>query len=77
MTIAIVTLFVSLVLASGAVGLFIWAIRRGEADYSDQLALMPLADDAGSPVIVDSELSLGAATAAPNPSSSLSQSSKD
>ena len=46
MNIAVLTLFVSLVLATLAVVLFAWAVRRGEPEHAERLALLPLDDDA-------------------------------
>lgn len=42
----LLTLFVSLLLATGAVLFFVWAVKRGESEHSERLALMPLDDDA-------------------------------
>jgi cbb3-type cytochrome oxidase maturation protein len=44
--ILILTLFVSLVLALGGVGFFVWSVRQGAHEHSDRLALLPLRDDA-------------------------------
>ena len=45
MDVLILTIFVSLTLASLGVGLFIWTVRRGTHEHLDHLALLPLEDD--------------------------------
>ncbi len=40
------TLFVSLVLASLGVVLFVWSHRHKTSEHTDRLALLPLEDDA-------------------------------
>ena len=41
----ILTLFVSLMLALGAVLLFTWGYLKGEHDHADRLSLLPLEDE--------------------------------
>lgn len=45
MEVLIVLVFVSLVLASAAVVLFIMRIRGGDFEHSERLSLLPLDDD--------------------------------
>ena len=35
----------SLCLAGGAVGLYLWSVGLGDAEHSDRLSLLPLEDD--------------------------------
>lgn len=41
----ILTMFVSLVLAAGGVGMFIWLAGARTFDHADRLALLPMDDD--------------------------------
>lgn len=49
MEIVILLVFVSLVLAIGAVVFFAWSVREGTHQHADRLALLPLEDDHGEP----------------------------
>jgi cbb3-type cytochrome oxidase maturation protein len=40
----ILTTFVSIFLAAGGVGLFVWSVRARTFDQNDRLALLPLDD---------------------------------
>jgi nitrogen fixation-related uncharacterized protein len=42
----ILTMFVSLVLAAGGVGMFVWLAGARTFDHADRLALLPMDDDA-------------------------------
>ncbi len=45
MEILIVPLLIGVAWVAGAIGLFVWMVRRGSLDHSDRLALLPLRDD--------------------------------
>lgn len=45
MTALLLTLFVGLVLASAAIAGFVFAVRQGDHEHADRLALLPLLDD--------------------------------
>lgn len=45
MEVLTLTLFVSLVLAGGAIAFFIWSIRTGSHEHADRLALLPIDSD--------------------------------
>ncbi|MGF1464921.1 MAG: cbb3-type cytochrome oxidase assembly protein CcoS [Sandaracinaceae bacterium] len=45
MEVLIITVSVSLALAAGGVGLFVWSVRQGTFEHSDRLALLPLEDE--------------------------------
>ena len=45
----ILTMFVSLVLAGGGLGLFVWLAGARTFDHADRLALLPIDDDAPVP----------------------------
>ena len=62
MNVLLLTVFVSLMLALGAVLLFSWGWSKGEHQHSDRLALLPLEDD-GPP---SSSASLESPPAAPS-----------
>ena len=46
MTIVIMLVFVSLVLATSAVALFVRSVRERTYEHSDRLALLPMEEDA-------------------------------
>ena len=45
MDVLILTLFVSLMLAGAAVGLFVWSVKSGSHEHADRLALLPIEGD--------------------------------
>lgn len=45
MTALLLTLFVGLVLAGAAIAGFVFAVRQGDHEHADRLALLPLLDD--------------------------------
>jgi len=45
MTALLLTLFVGLVLASAAIAGFVFAVRQGDHEHADRLAILPLLDD--------------------------------
>lgn len=49
MEVLVLTTFVSLVLATSGVGLFVWSARARTFDHADRLALLPLKEDSGAP----------------------------
>ena len=59
MEVLILTTFVSLVLATAGVGLFVWSARARTFDHADRLALLPLRDDAGVPEPITPSLAEG------------------
>ena len=44
MEVLILTTFVSVFLAAGGVGLFVWSVKARTFDHSDRLAILPLED---------------------------------
>ena len=44
MEVLILTTFVSVLLAAGGVGLFVWSVRARTFDHADRLAILPLED---------------------------------
>jgi cbb3-type cytochrome oxidase maturation protein len=45
----ILLMFVSFVLATGAVGLFVWSVRQRTHQHADRLSLLPLEDSDSEP----------------------------
>ena len=45
MNVMILLLFVGIVLATCAVGFFVWNVRSGTLQHAERLALLPLSDD--------------------------------
>jgi cbb3-type cytochrome oxidase maturation protein len=48
MEVLILLVFISVVLATGGVGFFVWNVRQQAHQHTDRLALLPLQDDAPS-----------------------------
>jgi cbb3-type cytochrome oxidase maturation protein len=44
MEVLILTTFVSVLLAAGGVGLFVWSVKARTFDHSERLAILPLED---------------------------------
>lgn len=49
MDILILLVFISLMLAGSAVGLFAWLVRQRTFQHDDRLALLPIEDDQRAP----------------------------
>lgn len=48
MSVIVLQVFVSLMLVSGSVLLFVWTVRSRTLEHSDRLSLMPLEEDESS-----------------------------
>jgi hypothetical protein len=42
------TLFVSVLIAAGALWFFVWNVHQGTHEHAERLELLPLEDDAGA-----------------------------